>query len=123
MVEADREESDKEKTDAVEANTLSATVHDQVVRYAVNGEFNQAVLFFDDGSYVQFEHTSRENRWAKASRPETRPTTPVVRWYSSGSTPSTCNSILMMAATSSFSRRRRRNLPQMTLLKNKTHQR
>ena len=70
MVEADREESDKEKTDAVEANTLSATVRDQVVRYAVNGEFNQAVLFFDDGSYVQFEHTSRENRWAKASRPQ-----------------------------------------------------
>lgn len=52
----------------IEEDTLSAIVHNQVVRYVVNGEFNQAILFFDDGSYVQFEHTSRENRWAKASR-------------------------------------------------------
>ena len=38
-----------------------------VVRYVVNGDFNQAVLFFTDGSYLQFEHTSRDNRWVKAS--------------------------------------------------------
>ena len=39
----------------------------QAARYVVNGAFNKAVLFFKDGSYVHFEHTSRENRWAKAS--------------------------------------------------------
>jgi hypothetical protein len=48
-------------------NKKSTIVHDQVVRYVVNGKFNQAILFFTDGSYIQFEHTSRENRWAKAS--------------------------------------------------------
>lgn len=39
----------------------------QAARYVVNGEFNKAVLFFKDGSYLQFEHTSRDNRWARAS--------------------------------------------------------
>ena len=39
----------------------------QAARYVVNGEFNKAVLFFKDGSYLRFEHTSRENRWASAS--------------------------------------------------------
>ena len=51
-------------------NDLADTIHAQVTRYVVNAEFNQAVLFFEDGSYLQFEHTSRENRWAKASAPE-----------------------------------------------------
>lgn len=37
------------------------------VRYVANAEFNQAVLFFQDGSYLQFEHKGRESRWAKAS--------------------------------------------------------
>ena len=43
----------------------SAAAH--VVRYVANSEFNQAVLFFEDGSYMQFEHKGRESRWAKAS--------------------------------------------------------
>ena len=38
-----------------------------VTRYAVNSKFTQAFLFFADNSYLQFEHTSRENRWAKPS--------------------------------------------------------
>lgn len=54
----------------VETNKVSVVVHDQVVRYVVNGKFNQAILFFADGSYMQFVHTSRENRWAKASSSE-----------------------------------------------------
>ena len=37
------------------------------VRYVANAEFNQAVLFFQDGSYLQFEHKGRESRWARAS--------------------------------------------------------
>lgn len=36
-------------------------------RYEVNAAFNQARLHFDDGSELQFEHTSRSNRWARAS--------------------------------------------------------
>lgn len=36
-------------------------------RYEVNAEFNQATLHFADGSRLQFEHTSRTNRWARAS--------------------------------------------------------
>jgi len=33
----------------------------------VNPTFNRGVLDFTDGSYLQFEHTSRSNRWARAS--------------------------------------------------------
>ena len=36
-------------------------------RYVVNAEFNHAVLYFADGSFLQFEHTSRQNRWARPS--------------------------------------------------------
>ena len=39
----------------------------QAVRYEVNAEFNQGKLEFTDGSHLQFEHTSRSNRWARAS--------------------------------------------------------
>ena len=39
----------------------------EATRYVVNAAFNQAVLHFKDGSYLQFEHTSRSNRWARAS--------------------------------------------------------
>jgi hypothetical protein len=38
-----------------------------ITRYAVNPAFNRGVLDFTDGSYLQFEHTSRSNRWARAS--------------------------------------------------------
>jgi hypothetical protein len=38
-----------------------------VTRYAVNVAFSRGVLDFTDGSYLQFEHTSRSNRWARAS--------------------------------------------------------
>jgi len=33
----------------------------------VNPGFNRGLLDFTDGSYLQFEHTSRSNRWARAS--------------------------------------------------------
>jgi hypothetical protein len=39
----------------------------RVTQYAVNAEFNRGVLDFNDGSSLQFEHTSRTNRWARAS--------------------------------------------------------
>ena len=48
-------------------DTLAKMVDSQATRYVVNADFNQAVLFFEDSSYLTFEHTSRKNRWAKAS--------------------------------------------------------
>ena len=36
-------------------------------RYVANETFTQAVLHFKDGSHLQFEHSSRTNRWARAS--------------------------------------------------------
>ena len=46
----------------------TSTIKPKVTRYRVNAAFTQAVLFFADGSYLQFEHASRKERWAKASR-------------------------------------------------------
>jgi len=43
----------------------------KVTRYVVNAAFNQATLDFVDGSQLQFEHTSRSNRWARASADKT----------------------------------------------------
>jgi len=37
------------------------------MRYSVNAAFNHAMLEFSDGSHLQLEHTSRANRWARAS--------------------------------------------------------
>ena len=36
-------------------------------RYVANAEFTQAAVFFDDGSHLTFEHSSRANRWARPS--------------------------------------------------------
>ena len=58
----------------IELNTFSqaqsAAAH--VVRYVANAQFNQAVLFFEDGSFLQFEHKGRDSRWAKASAERTQ---------------------------------------------------
>ncbi len=43
----------------------------ETTRYTVNAGFTQALLYFKDGSYLQFEHSSRSNRWARASAGET----------------------------------------------------
>lgn len=43
----------------------------EVKRYVVNASFTEAVLYFNDGSHLQFEHSSRANRWARASAAET----------------------------------------------------
>ena len=42
-----------------------------VTRYAVNAAFTRATLDFSDGSQLEFEHSSRSNRWAKASADST----------------------------------------------------
>ena len=46
---------------------LAELARHQVTQYVVNSAFTQAVLMFKDGSSLQFEHSSRENRRAKAS--------------------------------------------------------
>jgi len=50
---------------------LSEYAKKKVIRYEVNAAFTQATLHFDDGSYLRFEHTSRTNRWARASADRT----------------------------------------------------
>lgn len=42
-------------------------VREQATGWVANAAFNRATLFFRDGSHLRFEHTSRQNRWAKAS--------------------------------------------------------
>jgi hypothetical protein len=37
------------------------------VRYVANPGFTQAILVFTDGSRLFFEHSSRADRWARAS--------------------------------------------------------
>lgn len=46
---------------------LAEYANKHVTRYTVNMAFNRATLDFTDGSWLQFEHTSRSNRWARAS--------------------------------------------------------
>ena len=45
----------------------ASLAREQATRYEVNEAFNRADLYFVDGSHLQFEHTSRSNRWARAS--------------------------------------------------------
>jgi hypothetical protein len=40
-------------------------------RYVANAEFNEAALFFNDGSFLQFEHKGRDKRWARPSADDT----------------------------------------------------
>jgi hypothetical protein len=46
---------------------LAETARKDAVRYTVNGEFKRAALFFRDNSFIEFEHSSRDNRWARPS--------------------------------------------------------
>ncbi len=57
---------------ALESFSLAQNASAQVGRYVANADFNQAVLFFKDGSYLQFEHKGRDSRWAKASASHTQ---------------------------------------------------
>lgn len=46
-------------------------MHSATTRVVVNTRFDQAAVFFGDGSMLRFEHTSRDNRWARPSSDET----------------------------------------------------
>jgi hypothetical protein len=41
------------------------------IEYVANPAFTHATLHFSDGSHLQFEHSSRNHRWARASSPGT----------------------------------------------------
>lgn len=40
-------------------------------RYIHNAEFNEAAVYFTDGSYLQFVHKGLNERWARPSTDET----------------------------------------------------
>jgi hypothetical protein len=46
---------------------LNDVVRSEAVRYDADSEFKRAALFFRDGSFIEFEHSSRDTRWARAS--------------------------------------------------------
>ena len=46
---------------------LADFVRNEAVRYDADAEFKRAALFFRDGSFIEFEHSSRDTRWARAS--------------------------------------------------------
>ena len=46
---------------------LADDVRKDAVRYDADAEFKRAALFFRDGSFIEFEHSSRDTRWARAS--------------------------------------------------------
>jgi hypothetical protein len=50
---------------------LADVAKTEATRYVANETFTQAVLHFKDGSHLQFEHSSRTNRWARASAADT----------------------------------------------------
>lgn len=52
--------------------SLAQQAKSGAVRYVANAQFNQAVLFFQDGSHLQFEHKGRDSRWVQASAPQSQ---------------------------------------------------
>jgi hypothetical protein len=40
-------------------------------RYIANAEFNEAAVYFTDGSFLRLEHKGRDTRWARPSADET----------------------------------------------------
>ena len=50
---------------------LGETTSAETTRIVVNEAFNRAAVYFEDGSRLDFEHTSRRNRCARASAQDT----------------------------------------------------
>jgi hypothetical protein len=47
--------------------TLSELARQSATDYIANEQFTEATLFFADGSFLQFVHKSRDERWARPS--------------------------------------------------------
>jgi hypothetical protein len=54
-----------------DSRMLADLVKSEVSRYVANATFTSAVLYFKDGSSLQFVHSSRSNRSARASEDDT----------------------------------------------------
>lgn len=50
---------------------MADLTRESAARYVVNSEFTEATLVFRDGSFLQFVHRSRDERWARPSADET----------------------------------------------------
>ena len=50
---------------------LADFTRESATRYVVNAEFNEAAVYFRDGSFLQFVHKARDVRWARPSTDET----------------------------------------------------
>ncbi|HEX4997535.1 MAG TPA: hypothetical protein VFY29_04890 [Terriglobia bacterium] len=50
---------------------LGEFARENATRYVVNAEFNEAAVFFNDGSFLQFVHKGRDVRWARPSTDDT----------------------------------------------------
>ncbi len=46
---------------------LDEIVRKSVVRYVADADFKRAALYFTDGSFLEFEHSSLQTRWARPS--------------------------------------------------------
>jgi hypothetical protein len=46
---------------------LNEIVRENVVRYDADADFKRAALYFRDGSFIEFEHSSLHTRWARPS--------------------------------------------------------
>jgi hypothetical protein len=44
---------------------------DNMIRYVANAEFTEAMVYFRDGSFLQFVHKTRDERWARPSADDT----------------------------------------------------
>jgi hypothetical protein len=51
--------------------TLSDLARNSVTDYIANPEFTEGSLFFRDGSFLQFVHKARDQRWARPSADDT----------------------------------------------------
>jgi hypothetical protein len=47
--------------------TLEEFTRENARASVANRNFTRAILTFTDGSHIHFEHSSRDNRWARAS--------------------------------------------------------
>lgn len=50
---------------------MSREARECVTDYIANSEFTEATLFFRDGSFLQFVHKARDQRWARPSADDT----------------------------------------------------
>ena len=50
---------------------VSDLAYRSVTDYIANAEFTEASLFFQDGSFLQFVHKARDQRWARPSADDT----------------------------------------------------